>query len=452
MGKSCQSNSGVRFIRISNFIALALCVLVIVGYVVFPFWTIKLSVSISDDFADAGKEIIRTSSMDETQKVIITGFIQTAQDAHLSASVSVSVYTTDILGVLFSGNPRHTEEIVKRLLLNAVSQSTELIKALLEVSEKTAVRIEFMSILSDAMEKSGFASDALEEICSRSGISEDWMSRMVSRITDAANDEQATTDSVISVIMEVASEAKEKLASVPEYTGLALQFEQSQPEVRDSLQNMLKDTEDETGRLPSDLLINQVLAPYLMLASQALSGDVPVEPSSSETAPASSTVSKTLSELIKNAAATWIDSLDLPEIHQLNQVLKIIAWTILGVWLVWLIVFTVILIKTFTRKPFAPVLWIPFIFGWPHYPILCLVPSILTANHFSVLRSIWTGFINQPLPLNNATFQALADSVQLTFSSGTLLSCIAAVLLFIFCFIYGSIWKKTKKAAGSIAD
>ena len=443
-------NSGkVRFILISNIITLALCVLVIVGYLAFPFWTVSLSVSISDTLGEAAEELIRTSPMNDTEKETVAEFIRTAKSAHLSASVSVSVYSTDILGVLFSSDPHYTEDQVKRLLFQTASQASDLVKALLEISGNTAIRITYLSILSDAIKKSGLSSDAIDEVRNRAGLSEDWMSLMISRITDAANEEQATTDSVLSVIMDVADETKDRLSSVPEYTGLALQFEQSKPEIRSSIREMLKEAEDETGKIQPDLLINQILGPYILLAGQTISWDSGVDSPVSEAASSSFSVSESLSDFLEEAASEWIDSLRLSESHQLTHVLQILAGTILGVWLVWLLVFIVVLVRTLIRKYYAPVLWIPFIFGWPHYLLLCLIPSILAVDHFSLLRSILMPFLNQFLPLGDETIRAFADSIRLTFSSGTLLSCVSAVLLFVLFFVYCGVWKAAKQDAGS---
>ncbi|MBP5230534.1 MAG: hypothetical protein ILO68_02285 [Clostridia bacterium] len=448
-------NGSKWFLRISDIAILLLCVLSILGYFILPFWKVTVSVHPNAEATEAVLRTAEDAGMDEEGLTMFRSVLSDLEKQPDLLEVSVRVRTADILASLFTDDLNYVSRHWKDVIMDALSGSSDSLKNLINVLENLYLKMNFRDMVADAIRASGGSLSELDAILRKTGIGDDWVASMLEKIRKAAEAENATTDSVTAAIMDVMDEASEKMRGVPEYTAMAMQFDAQKDVARQEIRKTLKGAEDENGRIQYDRLVSQILAPYLELAMNAFgSGSVSTNPDASPsgaTEPDSEEggLSAALKSTVLKIADDFLSRIPEKGLDYALAGMRIVAIAILVVFAVWMLLFVFAAVKAFSKiNPGVPVIWVPVVFGWPHFPALVLFPSLLLANEGALARSLLdlTGAGTSILPSGNPDLlPVFFRTVRISFSSGSVFAMVSALILFVLLFFCAHHSKKIRR-------
>ena len=439
------------FLRISDILVLLLCALAVAGYFILPSWRIRITVHPDESSLTTFDRITEESlHLDDSIKPIVRDVLQEMVNQDLRLEYDISFHSMDFIRSLFRNDQAFVVDYAGELIQSGLLQAEDLIQKSVESLKNTLAKAALKFYISQSADLSELYATA-DEIMSKTGMDDDWIDQMLGRIRTAADRDDATSESVTDAVMDVLGEVETKLTAVPEYSGLALQMSQQKDDIRYNVKNAIKTVEDENGHVQYDRLLNDVLATYVLLASEAFGygtgepvshePDTSGEPGTQEE-PSSQTDTTdkigTTKDAIESLKGRILQYLNYDVCSGILLVMRIIGISILFVFAIWLFLFIFTLVKVFHRTdPGVPVLWVPVVFGWPHFPGLVLFPWILTVNHGAIALSILLSvFRNSGSQEQVELIRGILNNFQISFSSGSVFSAIAALILFILCFLY----------------
>ena len=420
------------FLRISDAAVILLCVLSVAGYFFLPLWRVNVSVRLDERSEEAVFQAAEDAGMPEEYRDVLIEALAEMRGSGARLSASVSLKSIDYVGALFASGGEFAVSHLEKAVESGIESLLDSVRSAAGPLGGAWMKLYFMNMIRESMGKSDVDS-SLEQVLDRTGLTDEWMKLQLEKIRTAVESDGATADSAAAAVMEVAGEAAEKMKSVPEYAAMAMQFEQQKEEARAAILETMKAAEDENGRISYDRLVDQILAPYIALAGQTVGQTLSGRPAEEPVLPdAAEEVDP--ADLARQTALAVVGSIPEGRAETLLLVMKIVGISLLLVFAVWTFVLVFAVCKLFSAsRPGVPVLWVPVVFGWPHFAGLVLLPSVLFAGRAALARTVLESVGTDAFEAADG-ISGILQVTDVSFSSGSVFTAVSALVLLILLF------------------
>ena len=486
-------------IAICNLIISVLCVLSILAYFVMPFWKVELSLTVnadtfetvmgdmmpnsnSDENSDeensdeegmsfkSGNKIAMLasdsnatlSSEEEMMKEMINDIV--GEDG-ITLSISLELKTADLLGSLSGDSTEAVETMLGNIIENLVDTiyepMTQIIsgttKAMAKMAVKTSVHESIKSAFGD--EKS---EEEINEILTEAGITDEYIDQsledLMTKLESGVSIEDVSDD-----VVDMVQDAMGKLESIkdtyPEFEDMKLDKE-DEDDLRAELEEMLTEIANEEG----EINLEEVLADLLLQAMEESEnsgegegeyeyedeGSAVIAPvkvaytaSSSDSGDSADNAGSSLDQLKTKIRDMIMEELGADEetVEMIAMLMQILSYVILFTFFTWFYLILKILVKMGAKNN-AIKLKVPILFGW----LPCLVLVLLPTAAFSVMTNPDT-LMSMGMSVTEVEQMAATMSmIDVSFVSGSIVSFVVAVFLFLFVlFYYGRLRRKLRK-------
>ena len=484
-------------IAICNLIISVLCVLSILAYFVMPFWKVELSLTVnadtfetvmgdmmpnsnSDENSDeensdeegmsfkSGNKIAMLasdsnatlSSEEEMMKEMINDIV--GEDG-ITLSISLELKTADLLGSLSGDSTEAVETMLGNIIENLVDTiyepMTQIIsgttKAMAKMAVKTSVHESIKSAFGD--EKS---EEEINEILTEAGITDEYIDSSLEDIMNKLNSGVAVED-ISKDVVDMVDDAMGKLEAMskkyPEFEDMKLSKEDKE-DFRTELEEMLMELANEEG----EINLEEVLADLLLQAMEESEnsgegeydyedeGSAVIAPvkvaytaSSSDSGDSADNAGSSLDQLKTKIRDMIMEELGADEetVEMIAMLMQILSYVILFTFFTWFYLILKILVKMGAKNN-AIKLKVPILFGW----LPCLVLVLLPTAAFSVMTNPDT-LMSMGMSVTEVEQMAATMSmIDVSFVSGSIVSFVVAVFLFLFVlFYYGRLRRKLRK-------
>ena len=410
-----------------NLAIIALCILSILSYFIFPFWKVKVDYTLT---AETMQELfVQDSSENEENPLdnpedIINNvdFAQILGEDGLSLSASLTLKTADILSSL----SKEPTEVVETLLNDNVhnlvnqisgtlSQAVEVaVKALVQTALKKGIKVEIQGELNNFTEEQQAELNA-------AGLTDDYLSEQASQLVNSMYEEGATAETVADSALSIVEDAITKMQSTgnPDYADLELS-EERKADLHAELTEAFKTFESEDGTLDLENFTTDFILDMLTGNSEKSAATLATPLSTKSTSEATEE-DKKAAELREVLTEKIMEALEGAE-ETIVMVVKIISCVILA---------TLKILLKLKKRNNAIRLGLPIWLGSIPYVVLCLLPNALISA------------------FANSKTLGILNSLSIRCSSCAMVSFIVGIVLAVFVLFFYAPMRKTLKRGGS---
>jgi len=443
-------------VLILNFFIVLLCVAAVGGYFTMPLIKLNVNATVTD-----GSQIIKPGTTENAEE------IAKALD-NVTVNLDVSLNTLDIFmslpEIIKTSNESEPQmpAVIKSIIdsnvetiCNSVTQQMN--EIIVTVAPKIVANVVTEELYSELTKELQATNPEATEATTRAelaeiGINDEYISDLTKQAFDKLYDENATVESVSQFAVDAVREVCEKLQTSTNEQLASVEFT---PEMKTSLCETIDRYAREYGIADENGSINmRDFATEFLLSILKNEGGVTQKPSdepssnpdsesgsvtarivvsplsalADETPEAPPTETSSQEELQAEIRALIYDAIPsgAAEIRIIMIVLVIVVGIVLLSMIPWVYLFIKVIVKSFTKLP-AVKLKAPIIFGWAPFFLFMLLPNIAM-----FLVALFNPTLSMPVIL------------RITVMSSSLIAFIAAVILFILSFSYGSLRKKMK--------
>lgn len=414
-------------LKIVNIVVIVLCVLAILGYFLLPLWTAQAGIPLNAKSLDLGLKAAAESGAPEEYLSVAKDVLGEVfpEDGAAVVSLSVSLRSSDYVSALFAGDGRSF--LAERLERVAGTTLRSLADSVLAVLKNSRDKLFRAAVKTVVLRAAGGTDASLNGLLSNAGVTDNWIDGELERIRKAVEADNATVDSVTDAVAGVVDDASALLKTKPEYVSIGLELDAQRQTVRDTIRDAVKTAEEKDGKITYEGLIEGLLTPYLALAAEMFASQAQ---GGGEVLPGLQSP-ENIEEILHRTVESVAGQIPEKEMGVLLSSMKIVGITILAVCAIWLLPLIFALVKVFSKKnPFVPVLWVPVVFGWPHFLGLVICPTLLFAGKAALARTILSSV--SAGHADSGVLKAVSDyleTVRISFSSGTVISFVCALVL-----------------------
>ncbi len=448
-------NDGAKtFLRVMNIFIILICAAAVCGYFAMPLWRVMLSVKMTDGLVSALEKTVP-----ESERAILGPALDELRKTETEFTFTADIETKDTIAAVLTGSPEVGRQVILR---NVDVFADELLSGLRKVLKPIAVRLlvdqTIDSTVSSIVGKGSGESVDLDEVYEKSGMSDEWIAEKTNEIINAASAGDATVNTVTGTIMKVAEDVVAKLESSPEYAGAAEYFNENKDQIRKEIENRLSQVADSDGHIDSDNIIEDKLLPLLAEAigngeitlpegvsipGMSLPQNGPTVMKLSSSQPEEEKKEYTADD-VSDAVRKLIESkIDEKTVNRVTTALEITGISVLIVFAFWIFLAIKTLIKSFSSKNPGVRVWAPVVFGWPHFTLFFLIPTILFVNGGAFLTAA-----APTAGLDSETVRGIMSGIKLSFGTCGMISAICALALLIISLFYGAKRRELKNYYG----
>ena len=429
---------------ILNLIVSIISIVALAGYFIFPFFKFEATITFNEDVANIIFDNVDAADEDDEEEEasddILSLLVKELAEENISLSFSITIDTTLLATTAISASKRQTQKFIYSIideLVESLNEDTlkDLEDSIAKASVSAAIKVELSNMANEVGAELG---DVMQDI----GISDEYINESTTAILDAINSEDATVDSVTTVIVDVVKDVYDKYGEssfADEY------FEELTPEneemLREELANILSTFADDEGNFNGDGLVSSLISQFLFANGEGESEEseeacLPTGESLAFSvkkylAPQGSSPStdKPINQKIADSIKEKIDDDALETIGTVTLVLfAFLAFS--AVW--WLLLLIKIIVKIGLKNPLIK-LKAPIIFGG----LPCIFLFILPTSIVSLLANPPSYLTNLVGEESLATVSTLfGEAIKLSFSSSSIIAFVCGFILFIFGFYY----------------
>lgn len=440
-------------IAVLNAIVAGICAIALIGFFLFPLWSIKTKISFNEDVAELLLDNMSGSDSGEDDEElpdendIFPILVEELAEENITLKIEVSIDTGLLMACALSSDSSKVEAFLHDLiddLVAGIDKKTleEIEDSIARASVTAAVKLELQELSKDLGED-------VEKVMEDIGLDDEYLDEKTDILLEEIRSDDATVDSVTDVVMDVVDDVYNKYGNAyPEdYEPLTPEEEE---ELRAEIADIISGLADEEGNIDGDGLLSALISG--LLEGEELPDDIEEELSAPAKAKGISfAINKYFSpedESESDLESTSEEQKDLDQViadtlkdsitEDTLNVVRIIAIGLFAFVFIcafwWLFLIIKILAKIGMRNPLISVK-APIISGCIPFIILVIVPSVLTGMLASPSGAIADMLGKDGVDIMQKLF---GGAITVSFSSSSIVSFICAIAMFIFGFFYSS--------------